>query len=96
MARTRNKKQPHDMISVLDAASPPAPTKNNSFRIAHDEIPMLQNISRVFLGILIESLGDGRKVSWDRFITDYTPHRKISGTEEIKTFLLSKLTAKKR
>ena len=80
----------------LEAASPPAPSRNGDFRMVHDEIPMLQNVARVYLGVIMESIANGRPVSWPRFITDATPHRNITTNEEIEKFLKSKLMSSKK
>lgn len=76
----------------LDVASPPEPSKNNGFRHVHEEIVMLANVGRVFLGVAMEIAGGGVPASWSKFVTEPTPHRKISTPDEIKHFLSAKLS----
>ena len=90
----RSKNVAANYLEELEAASPPAPSRNSDFRPVHDEIPVLQNVARVFLSIVMERAG-GRTMSWSKFVTDSTPHRKISTEEEIEHFLQSKLYSKK-
>lgn len=101
MASKRAVKRPESKsdetyVVELNAASPPVSSRNVDFRYVHDEIMMLQNIARVFLGTVLEDVGDGRRVGWGRFITDSTPHRNVSSVAGIETFLTSKLTPPRR
>ena len=88
--RHRRKDAPnhHDDI---EAASLPSRSRNASFKHVHEEIVVLENVARVFLSVAADSLSGGGLIAWAKFVTDSTPHRKISTDEEIMHFLGAKL-----
>jgi hypothetical protein len=90
---TKNRSASDEYVDHLNAAAPPAPSRNPEFRDVHDEILANQNIGRSWLRRFIESASGGVSVvSWPKFVTNAYPHRKISvsSPEENRKFFAAK------
>ncbi len=98
MARSKSNSFKND----VEAASPPAPSRKDEFGKAHDELVMLQNVSRVFIRAvtnwILATSGkhnevDG-KIIWTKYVSDGKSFRQISTNAERKEFLESKMMSK--
>lgn len=94
--RARNKKEQSSFLDELDVASPPEPSMNQNFRFAHEELAILSNVGRVFMGVAMDQVGGGSPVSWSKFLRDRTSHKNITSVEEIENYLSAKLFTKKK
>lgn len=75
------------------ASSAPSPTRAPDFKGVHEEMAVLQNVGRVFLGVTSGAMGEGKgsRMSWARFVTVPTFHRTIASDDQIETFLMDKV-----
>lgn len=77
--------------NYIGASTPPAPSRSFDFRFVHDELAVLQNVSRTFLNLAVEPIAKGRWIVWHKFTKEITKYRNLSTPEQFEEFFKSKL-----